>query len=282
MPEGVLSIVATPIGNLEDITARAVRTLKEADRILAEDTRHTRKLLAHLGVEAAVLISLHEHNERARIEQVLGWLAAGEQLVLVSDAGTPLISDPGYPLVRAVREAGYSVTPVPGPCALIAALSASGLPTDRFAFEGFLPAKSGARRQHLSRLRQEERTLVFYESTHRIHAMVEDLVSVMGADREAVIARELTKTWETVLAGSLGEFDQILKADLNQGRGELVVMVRGATQEAGQADLNADQVLAVLDEVLPPKTAAVVAARILGGHKRDWYGRLMAKRDQQT
>lgn len=278
MPEGVLYIVATPIGNLGDITARAIEVLQQADRILAEDTRHTRKLLAHLGVDGASLVSLHEHNERARVEQVLGWLALGERLALVSDAGTPLISDPGYPLVRAVRGAGHRVEPVPGPCALIAALSASGLPTDRFVFEGFLPARPAARREHLEALRHETRTLVFYESTHRIRSMVDDLVLVLGGEREAVIARELTKTYETFVTGTLRDVVVALDADVNQCRGEFVVMVRGAGNSMTQASLESDRVLEVLDELLPPKTAATAAARLLGGHKRDWYARLMARR----
>ena len=273
---GNLSVVATPIGNLDDLSPRAREVLGCADRILAEDTRHTRKLLSLCGISAPQLVSLHEHNERGRIDQVLAWLASGEQLALVSDAGTPLISDPGYPLVRAVREAGYRVIPVPGACALIAALSASGLPTDRFVFEGFLPSRASARRETLARLRHEPRTLVFYESGHRIEQMLSDAMEIMGQEREVVVARELTKTFETFLGGTLEEVLDAVRSDDNQRKGEFVVMVRGAKDVPDALSLDENRLLEALAEVLPPKTAAVTAVRLLGGHKRQWYERLMA------
>ena len=195
--EGVLYVVATPIGNLRDITARALDTLKRVARIAAEDTRHSRKLLTHYGIDTP-LIALHEHNEREVTETLLKELHSGADLALISDAGTPLISDPGFYLVRAVRQAGLDIIRVPGPSACITALSASGLPTDRFVFEGFLPARQHARRQRLEALRSELRTLVFYESSHRIADCLADMVEILGAGRAAVIARELTKTFESI------------------------------------------------------------------------------------
>lgn len=269
--EGVLYVVATPIGNLEDLSARAGRVLSEVDAIAAEDTRHTQRLLRHLGIERP-LISLHEHNETARVEQLRRRLADGAQLALVSDAGTPLISDPGFVLVRELRRAGCRVVPIPGPCALIAALSAAGLPTDRFTFEGFLPAKSGARRKQLEAGASREETRVFYESPHRIRDLLADLAAVVG-ERQVVLARELTKTFETLLDGSAAELLSIMDEDPDQARGEFVVMLAGAPPREEAADDDEGEALlrAMLAEGVAVKSAAAVVVRLLGGRRKHWY-----------
>ena len=269
--EGVLYVVATPIGNLEDLSARAGRVLSEVDAIAAEDTRHTQRLLRHLGIERP-LISLHEHNETARVEQLRRRLADGAQLALVSDAGTPLISDPGFVLVRELRRAGCRVVPIPGPCALIAALSAAGLPTDRFTFEGFLPAKSGARRKQLEAGASREETRVFYESPHRIRDLLTDLAAVVG-ERQVVLARELTKTFETLLDGSAAELLSIMDEDPDQARGEFVVMLAGAPRREEAADDAEGEALlrALLAEGVAVKNAAAVVVRLLGGRRKHWY-----------
>ncbi len=269
--EGVLYVVATPIGNLEDLSARAGRVLSEVDAIAAEDTRHTQRLLRHLGIERP-LISLHEHNETARVEQLRRRLADGAQLALVSDAGTPLISDPGFVLVRELRRAGCRVVPIPGPCALIAALSAAGLPTDRFTFEGFLPAKSGARRKQLEAGASREETRVFYESPHRIRDLLADLAAVVG-ERQVVLARELTKTFETLLDGSAAELLSIMDEDPDQARGEFVVMLAGAPRREEAADDAEGEALlrAMLAEGVAVKSAAAVVVRLLGGRRKHWY-----------
>ena len=269
--EGVLYVVATPIGNLEDLSARAGRVLSEVDAIAAEDTRHTQRLLRHLGIERP-LISLHEHNEAARVEQLRRRLADGAQLALVSDAGTPLISDPGFVLVRELRRAGCRVVPIPGPCALIAALSAAGLPTDRFTFEGFLPAKSGARRKQLEAGASREETRVFYESPHRIRDLLADLAAVVG-ERQVVLARELTKTFETLLDGSAAELLSIMDEDPDQARGEFVVMLAGAPRREEAADDAEGEALlrAMLAEGVAVKSAAAVVVRLLGGRRKHWY-----------
>ncbi|MGM8850309.1 16S rRNA (cytidine(1402)-2'-O)-methyltransferase [Salinicola sp. V024] len=269
--EGVLYVVATPIGNLEDISARAGRLLSEVDAIAAEDTRHTQRLLRHLGIERP-LISLHEHNEAARVEQLRRRLIEGESLALVSDAGTPLISDPGFVLVRELRRAGCRVVPVPGPCALIAALSVAGLPTDRFTFEGFLPAKSGARQKQLAAGAARAETRVFYESPHRIRDLLADLAAVVG-ERRVVLARELTKTFETLLEGSATELLQRMEEDPDQARGEFVVMLAGAPARGETADDAEGEALirAMLAEDVGVKSAAAVAVRLLGGRRKHWY-----------
>jgi len=269
--EGVLYVVATPIGNLEDMSARAGRILSEVDAIAAEDTRHTQHLLRHLGIERP-LISLHEHNEAARVEQLRRRLAEGAQLALVSDAGTPLISDPGFVLVRELRRAGCRVVPIPGPCALIAGLSAAGLPTDRFTFEGFLPAKSGARRKQLEAGMLREETRVFYESPHRIRDLLTDLAAVVGG-RQVVLARELTKTFETLLDGSATELLGIMDENPDQARGEFVVMLAGAPRREETADdaEGAALIQAMLDEGVAVKSAAAVVVRLLGGRRKHWY-----------
>ena len=268
---GTLFVVATPIGNLGDLTPRALETLKGVAAICAEDTRHTRQLLAHFGVEKP-LVALHEHNEGDAAAALVARLLAGDSLALVSDAGTPLVSDPGFRLVRAAREAGITVSPVPGASALIAALSVAGLPSDRFIFEGFLPAKAGARRERLATLASEPRTLIFYESAHRIEEALADAAAAFGADRCAVIARELTKLFETVLDGTLAELAGRVQADPNQRKGEFVLLVQGAGEDADAKVIEGRRLYAKLGEYLPPSTAAKVAAELSGAPRKALYG----------
>ena len=268
---GVLYVVATPIGNLEDLSLRARRVLAEVQLIAAEDTRHSGALLAHFGISTP-LLSLHDHNEAERAPRLVEHLLAGESVALVSDAGTPLISDPGFNLVRAARAAGVEVTPVPGPSALIAALSVSGLPTDCFVFEGFLPAKPAARRARLKEFAAEIRTLVFYEAVHRLTESLADMAQVFGTERAAVIARELTKLHETVRGGTLAELVSWSNADDNVLKGEVVLLVAGTHEIKSQAaNLEAERLLRILLEELPLKQAASLAARITGGKKNDLY-----------
>jgi len=266
-----LFVVATPIGNLGDLSPRALETLKTVAAICAEDTRHTRQLLAHFGVEKP-LVALHEHNEGDAAAPLVARLLAGESLALVSDAGTPLVSDPGFRLVRAAREAGVAVSPIPGASALIAALSVAGLPSDRFIFEGFLPAKGKARRERLAELASEPRTLIFYESSHRIEEALDDAVAVFGGDRRAVIARELTKLFETVLDGSLSELAQRVRADPNQRKGEFVLLVQGAGEDADAKVAEGRRLYAKLSAHLPPSTAAKLAAELSGAPRKALYG----------
>ena len=278
---GVLYIVATPIGNLEDISARALGVLKAASLIAAEDTRHSKKLLAHYGI-GTPLQSVHEHNEREVADRLVQRLLAGEDIALISDAGTPLISDPGFHLVRVARKAGIRVIPLPGPSALVAALSVSGLPTDRFAFEGFLPAKQAARRQRLQGLAATTATLVFYESSHRILDCLADMSACLGEAREASIARELTKTFETVLTGTLGGLLEQLRADSHQQKGEFVVMVQGAPPpDPAEVDVASGQVLAILMSELPLKQAASLAARITGASRNVLYEQGLKLKDKR-
>ena len=267
---GKLYVVATPIGNLQDMSPRAVEVLSSVSVIAAEDTRRSKKLLTHFGVGAR-LMALHEHNERSQAGSLVQRLGQGEDVALISDAGTPLISDPGYVLVRKARAAGIDVLSVPGPCALAAALSVAGLPTDRFRFEGFLPAKQAARRTRLEELASESVTLVFYESSHRIVDSLADMAGCFGASREAVVARELTKVFETVRAGTLGELSRETGEDAQQQKGEFVVMVQGATTDAGALDEQVRRTLTVLLEELPLKQAAVLAAKITGVAKNRLY-----------
>jgi len=269
---GTLYVVATPIGNLEDISARALRVLAEVALIAAEDTRHSARLLQHYGITTP-LAACHEHNERDEGSRFIRRLLAGEDVALVSDAGTPLISDPGYHLVRQARQAGIKVVPLPGACALIAALCAAGLPSDRFVFEGFLPAKQVARCARLEHLREEPRTLIFYEAPHRILDALSDLEAVFGADRPAVLGRELTKTFETLKGLPLGELRHWVAGDSNQQRGECVLVVGGwqAPQGDEAVDANARRVLQLLLAELPVKRAAAVAAEITGVRKNLLY-----------
>lgn len=268
---GTLFIVATPIGNLADLSPRALDTLRTVDAICAEDTRHTRQLLAHFGFERA-LLALHEHNEGEIAERIVARLLNGDSLALVSDAGTPLVSDPGFRLVRAARAAGVKVSPVPGPSALIAALSVAGLPSDRFAFEGFLPAKASARREQLQRLAGEPRTLVFYESSHRIAETLADMRMAFGDGRAAAIARELTKLFETVLDGTLAQLQARVETDENQRKGEFVIVVQGAGEDEGSQVAEGRRVYALLNPHLPPSTAAKLAAEISGAPRKALYG----------
>lgn len=268
---GTLFVVATPIGNLGDLSPRALETLKTVAAICAEDTRHTRQLLAHFGVDKP-LVALHEHNEGEAAGPLVARLLAGESLALVSDAGTPLVSDPGFRLVRAAREAGIAVSPVPGASALVAALSVAGLPSDRFLFEGFLPAKANARRERLAALALEPRTLIFYESSHRIEDALDDAVAAFGAERRAVVARELTKLFETVLDGSLADLVQRVRADPNQRKGEFVLLVHGAGDDADARIIEGRRLYAKLSEHLPPSTAAKVAAEWSGAPRKTLYG----------
>lgn len=269
---GTLYVVATPIGNLEDIGARALRVLREVALIAAEDTRHSARLLQHFGI-ATPLVACHEHNERDQGGRLVGRLLAGEDLALISDAGTPLISDPGYHLVRNARAAGVRVVPVPGACALIAALSAAGLASDRFIFEGFLPTRAAGRRQRLQALVEEPRTLIFYEAPHRLLESLEDMRVLFGDDRPAVLARELTKAFETIKGASLGELCAWVAADSNQQRGECVLLIEGWQAPVGEEALSAEalRVLDLLLAELPLKRAAALAAEITGVRKNLLY-----------
>ncbi|CBA17301.1 16S rRNA (cytidine(1402)-2'-O)-methyltransferase [Xanthomonas albilineans] len=268
---GTLHVVATPIGNLADLTPRAQEVLRSVAAICAEDTRRSGQLLAHFGIERP-LVALHEHNEEALAQRIVARLRGGESLALVSDAGTPLVSDPGYRLVRAARVAGVRVSPVPGACAAIAALSVAGLPSDRFAFEGFLPAKAAARRERLARLAGEARTLVFYEASHRIAESLADCRAAFGDTRPAVMARELTKLFETVLDGSLADLHARVEADDNQRKGEFVLIVQGAGDDADAQLAEGRRVYAKLSEHLPPSTAAKLAAELTGAARKALYG----------
>ena len=269
---GTLYVVATPIGNLDDITARALKVLREVSLIAAEDTRHSARLLQHFGIETP-LAACHEHNERDHGGRFLSRLLSGEDVALISDAGTPLISDPGFHLVRSAQAAGVRVVPVPGACALIAALSAAGLPSDRFSFEGFLPAKASARRGRLEGVREESRTLIFYEAPHRLLESLEDMRGVFGGDRQAVLARELTKTFETLKGAPLAELCAWVAADANQQRGECVVLVGGWQPPEGEDSVSAEavRVLELLLAEMPVKRAAALAAEITGVRKNLLY-----------
>src|SRR5690606_2717178 len=268
---GTLYVVATPIGNLGDLSTRAREVLASVDAICAEDTRHTRQLLGLLGVDRP-LLALHEHNEAGMAARLVARLQAGEALALVSDAGTPLVSDPGYRLVREVRAAGLKVSPVPGACAAIDALSVAGLPSDRFCFEGFLPAKAGARRERLQALAGEMRTLVFYESAHRIVECLEDLVALFGPEREAVMARELTKLYETVLGDTLGDIAERVRSDADPRRRAFGLVVRGAADDTEARLREGQRLYAKLAEYLKPSQAAKLAAEITGAPRKALYG----------
>lgn len=270
---GTLYVVATPIGNLDDLSPRARAVLAKTDVIAAEDTRHTRGLLSSISAESR-LIAYHEHNEEQRVPELLARLAAGESVALVSDAGTPLISDPGYQLLRAALAAGITVSPVPGPCAAIAALSAAGLPSERFCFEGFLPARAGTRRKRLSELAGESRTLVIYEAPHRIAASLADIAAACGGARRACIARELTKKFETFYRGSLDELAARALVDDDLHRGEAVIIVEGADRGPISTD-RLDETLAVLLRFLPPSAAAEAAAELSGVRRNEAYARAL-------
>lgn len=275
MTTAILYVVSTPIGNMGDLSPRAVDTLKKVDVIAAEDTRHSGRLLQHFGISTP-MIAVHDHNERQRLQLLLEKLAQGQSIALISDAGTPLISDPGYHLVSAVRDQGFQVVPVVGPCALIAALSVSGLATDRFSFYGFLPAKSSGRIQQLEQISGVTHTQVFYESPHRILALVTDLIQVMGPMRKIVLARELTKTFETVYGGQSEDVLAWLKADHNQQKGEFVVLVEGAQPaELDDIGVEEERILTLLLAELPIKKAAAIAATLTGHKKKALYSRAL-------
>jgi len=259
----LLYVVATPIGNLGDITARALEVLGNVDVIAAEDTRRARLLLSHFNISKP-MVAYHDHSDNHRVDQLMAELAEGKNVALLSDAGTPLVSDPGYRLVRRALEEGMNVTTLPGACAAIAALSMAGLPSDRFVFEGFLPSKAAARRAHLESLKQEPRTLIFYESPRRIQAMLSDVVEVMGAARELVVTREITKTHETLLRGTAADVLHRVSNDPEQQLGEIVVLIHGAGEDADADATRAHQMMGILVEQMPVKTAAKVAEQLSG------------------
>ena len=273
---GRLAVISTPIGNLGDLSPRARDELAAAELVAAEDTRRTGQLLTTLGLSRP-LVSLHEHNETERIDELLGKLRAGAHIALVSDAGTPLLSDPGFELVRRVsQEAGVTIVAVPGPSAITAALSVAGLPTERFSFEGFLPARLAERRARLAELAPETRTLVFFEAPHRIAESLEDMSAAFGAERRAAVARELTKVFETVYRGTLATLALQARGDANFSRGEITVVVAGA-ERAEPANVNAqlDATLGVLLSELAPSKAAALAARLTGARRNDAYARAL-------
>lgn len=267
---GCLWVVATPIGHRDDISARAIETLRSVALIAAEDTRHSRPMLLQHNI-GTPLVALHEHNEREAVATIVRRLEQGESVALISDAGTPLISDPGFRLVRAAREAGIRCIPVPGACAAIAALSVAGLPSDRFVFEGFLPPKSAARRSRLEELAGDPRTLIFYESSHRIAESLVDMRDVFGAEREAVLARELTKMFETVIGEPLRQLAERVANDPNQQRGECVILVAGRGEDTDAKLAEGQRVFAILREELPPSRAAKLAAAITGAPRKQLY-----------
>ncbi|WP_428820563.1 16S rRNA (cytidine(1402)-2'-O)-methyltransferase [Microbulbifer sp. MCCC 1A16149] len=274
----VLYIVATPIGNLADMVPRAVEVLQSADLVAAEDTRHSQRLFSHFSIETP-LVAYHDHSDDQRTAKILQRLEEGQTIALISDAGTPLISDPGYRLVREARERGFKVVPIPGPCAFVAALSAAGLPSDRFSFEGFLPAKSLAREKALQALAGETRTMVFYEAPHRVLDTLGAMQQVFGDAREAVIAREISKAFETIHLLPLAELVDWVAADSNQQRGEIVLLVRGAAEgKASELDAEAERVMKLLLAELPPKRAAAVAAEITGVNKKLLYNWSLAQK----
>jgi len=267
---GTLYIVATPIGNLGDISQRALDVLSLVDMIACEDTRHTQKLLTAFSIKNKT-ISMHDHNERQRQEYIAGLLKNGQSIALVSDAGTPLISDPGFHLVRHCRQEGLKVSPIPGACAAIAALSVAGLPTDRFSFEGFLPSKSGARQSTLSALSSEERTMVFYDAPRRAIDTVSDIVSVLGGDRYVVIARELTKTFETIYSDTAENLLAWLNQDPNQLKGEMVLIIEGHKIDPNAISPKVIDTLKLLLKEMKPKTACAITAEIYGVKKNALY-----------
>jgi 16S rRNA (cytidine1402-2'-O)-methyltransferase len=269
--QGRIDVVATPIGNLADLSPLARDSLAAASVVAAEDTRHTGTLLQALGLSRP-LVSLHEHNERQRIDELLARLGRGETIALVSDAGTPLVSDPGYALISAALAAGHAVRCVPGPSAVLAALSIAGLPTDRFCFEGFLPQKPGPRRERCRRLASEPRTLVFFEAPHRILDTLRDLAEACGPGRRAAVCRELSKTFETVYRGTLAELLEMAGKDANFERGEITLVLEGAPEaEAAPDDAFVRRALDVLKGELPPSRAAAVVAQLTGRRKSEVY-----------
>lgn len=269
---GILYIVATPIGNLQDITQRALETFAQVDLIAAEDTRHSGLLLSHYGIKKP-FFALHDHNEQEKAHILVEKLKQGSNIALISDAGTPLISDPGFHLVRQCREAGIRVVPLPGACAAITALCASGIASDRFCFEGFLPAKSKARKDKLENIAEEDRTLIFYESTHRILDTLEDMQAVLGEGRYIVLAREMTKTWETIAGNTIKNLREWLLEDPNRTKGEMVLIVEGKPKSDNNDEISPQAVkaLELIAEELPLKKAAAIVAELYGYKKNALY-----------
>ena len=269
--KGELYLVATPIGNMKDMGPRAVDTLNEVDLVAAEDKRRSSRLFSYFNIKTP-MISYHDHNEDKQIQKIIDLLLCGKSVALVSDAGTPLISDPGYRLVRTAKNIGLKVSTIPGPCALIAAISASGLPSDRFIFEGFLPAKSSARIAKIQSISSELRTIIFYEAPHRVLETLEDMLVVINPLRQIFLARELTKTYETFLSGTLIEVLELVRADINQQKGEIVLVLAGSDPSEENPDTNeSDRMLSILLEELPLKQAASLVAKITGGQKNIFY-----------
>ncbi|MDO3388401.1 16S rRNA (cytidine(1402)-2'-O)-methyltransferase [Gilvimarinus sp. SDUM040013] len=268
--QGTLYVVPTPIGNLADMVPRAIQTLQSVSLIACEDTRHSSRLLDHFNIQTRTT-AYHDHSDDRKTASLLAMLEQGEDLALISDAGTPLISDPGYRLIREARAQGVRVVPIPGACAVIAALSAAGLPSDRFIFEGFLPAKAQARRQRLERLTTEPRTIIFYEAPHRVLESVTAMRDVFGAEREVVLAREISKAFETIAGMSLEKMCDWIAGDSNQQRGEIVVLVRGAPEREAVIDEGVAHTMRVLLEELPVKKAAALASRLTGLRKNELY-----------
>lgn len=279
MPTAVLYLVATPIGNLGDMVPRALSVLQSVDAIAVEDTRHSGKLLQYFGISKP-LIPYHDHNEREAADRILHLLQQDKCVALISDAGTPAIADPGYRLVRLAHQYGVRVEPVPGPCAAIAALSASGLPSDRFLFAGFLPAKSQARQSALAALGNDSASLIFYEAPHRLADTVDDMVQVLGGDREICLARELSKQFETIWLTTLAGLQQGIREKRVEQRGEMVLVVAGNTQSSSVEDAEAQRVLDILLDDLPVKQAAALAAKITGVGKRDLYQLALARKHE--
>lgn len=279
---GTLFVVATPIGNLEDLTPRARQTLANVDLVAAEDTRHTGRLLSHIGCKPR-LLALHDHNEEKLVGRLIKMLLDGKSIALVSDAGTPLVSDPGYRLVRAAHENGVTVSPIPGASAVTAALSVAGLPTDRFCFEGFAPSKRTARREWMAALARESRTLVIYESVHRIRASLADMVDMFGADRRAFIGRELTKMHEQCVQETLASLLEKVTGDSIVEKGEFVVVISGAEEEFGSGSgLDIDGLLLELSQHNPAKDVAKIAARLTGKKRNALYERLLRLKASDT
>lgn len=276
-----LYVVPTPIGNLGDITQRALAVLSRVDLIAAEDTRHTGLLLQHFAISAK-MYPLHDHNEQQKADHLIAKLQEGQSIALVSDAGTPLINDPGYHLVRRCREAGIRVVPLPGACAAIAALSAAGLPSDRFCYEGFLPAKTKARKDTLQALIEEPRTMIFYESTHRLLESLQDMVTVWGPARYVVLAREITKTWESINGAPVGELLAWVQEDEVRKRGEMVLIVEGHTPDSEALPAEALRTLTLLQKELPLKKAAALAAEIHGVKKNALYRHALDLQGEET
>lgn len=277
MPEPSLYLVATPIGNLDDIVPRALNVLQTVDAIACEDTRHSSLLLKRFNINKP-LLAYHDHNERGAAEQLLGRLQAGQSLALISDAGTPAIADPGYRLVRLAHQAGIKVVSIPGPCAFVTALAGSGLPSDRFTFNGFLPAKSTARRNVLAELAEESASQIFYEAPHRLAETVADMAEHFGGEREVCLARELTKTFETLRLTTLAALQAAIASGEVVTKGEIVLIVAGKPEQSA-CDSDTDHTLQVLlDEGLPVKQAAAIAARLTGHGKRELYQRALQLR----